>query len=392
MNIRKLKQEEIDLSISMSEFAFQLELTEEQRKSRREMINPEDTFVVVDHEKIVSKLTVLPFKTFIQGKEFAMGGVSGVVTWPEYRRSGLVKQLLRKGLEEMKEKGQTISFLFPFSIPFYRKYGWELFADKKMVTVKKAQLPRFQANIGCIRRVEKNYKLLDDMYQRFAMQFNGMLVRDKRWWQERLFPNIKGQLAIYYDEQGEAQGYLVYDVKNRTMKIQELIFLTTEAWRSLWTFISNHDSMVETVEYTTFGNDPALFFFKEPLVEQKTEPYFMARIVDLKQFLSMYPFLLADGESLVFHVEDQFCEWNTGTYFVNNNEVKQFQQTKEGSSCTHPPNRGIMCTIQDLSTMLLNYQKPSTLFMFEQISGNQEEVVLLEKAIPAKETAFFDFF
>ncbi len=392
MKIRKLLKEEVDYSISMSEFAFQLELTDEQRQLRREMIVPDETWVVEENGEISSKVTILPFKTYIQGEEFAMGGISGVVTWPEQRRGGLVKTLLKKSLEEMREKGQTISFLFPFSIPFYRKFGWELFADKKHVTVKKEQLPRFPKRSGSIRRVSKDYELLSSIYEKFAPNYNGMLVRDEKWWTKRLIPNMKGQQAVYFDNAGEAQGYIFYDVKQRNMKIYELIYLTADAWKSLWHFISDHDSMVEKVEYTTSASDPTLFFLNNPLVEQKVEPYFMARIVDVKPFLSRYPFQLSEGETIVLHVKDEFCEWNNGTYFVTNSEVKFFDQAKEGASCTHPPKRGISCTIQQLSAMLLTYQKPSTLLEFGEMMGNDVEVALFEKVIPCKNSAFYDFF
>ncbi|OIJ14129.1 hypothetical protein BKP35_07985 [Anaerobacillus arseniciselenatis] len=392
MNIRKLKQEEIDLSISMSEFAFQLKLSEEQRQKRKETIDPSNTIVATENEKIISKVTILPFETTIQGKTFSMGGVSGVVTWPEYRRNGLVKTLLKRSLEEMKDNGQTISFLFPFSISFYRKYGWEIFADKKRVTLTKAQIPRFETQKGSIERVAPNFELLNSMYQRFALEFNGMLLRDKKWWEDRIFANLKGQIAVYYDEQNEAQGYIEYDVKERKMKISELVYLTTAAWKQLWNFISNHDSMADTVEYTTFSKDPALFFINEPLVDQNIEPYFMARIVDVKEFLSMYPFDLKDEETIVLHIEDSFCNWNTGTFFVSNNEVKQFPASKEGVSCSHPPKRGITCSVRSLAAMLLNYQTPSILLQFEEITGAKKEVTLLERAIPGKDPAFFDFF
>ena len=60
-----------------------------------------------------------------------MGGIAGVATWPENRRQGHVSTLLKHALQEMKSKGQTLSFLHPFSIPFYRKFGWELYAEYK---------------------------------------------------------------------------------------------------------------------------------------------------------------------------------------------------------------------------------------------------------------------
>lgn len=392
MNIRKLKKTEIDFSIKMSEFAFQLELSDEKRELRRTLIDPENTWVMEENDEIISKVTVLPFKTYIQGKEFSMGGVSGVVTWPEARRGGLVKTLLKKSLEEMKEKGQMISFLFPFSIPFYRKYGWEVFADKKQITMKREQLPQFKREKGYVRRVENNYDLLNKIYIQYASTFNGTLVRDKKWWEKMLFLNRKGQTAVYYTEEGEPTGYICYDIKERTMNIYELTYLCRDGWQSLWHFISNHDSMIDTIKYTTFANDQALFFMDYPLVEQKIEPYFMARIVDVKEFLNAYPFQLTDDDTLIFHLDDSFCPWNNGTFFVTKAGVKQFQPTTAGSACTHPPKRGITCSIQSLTTMLLNYQTPSTLYRFSQVTGTKEEVVKLEKAIPLKDPAFFDFF
>ncbi len=52
-----------------------------------------------------------------------MGGVAGVATYPEYRRSGYVKELLQHSLQTMKKDGYTVSMLHPFAVSFYRKYG-----------------------------------------------------------------------------------------------------------------------------------------------------------------------------------------------------------------------------------------------------------------------------
>lgn len=62
-----------------------------------------------------------------------MGGIAGVATWPENRRGGLVSKLLSKALARMNEEGQVLSCLHPFSVPFYRKFGWELYTDYKNI-------------------------------------------------------------------------------------------------------------------------------------------------------------------------------------------------------------------------------------------------------------------
>lgn len=397
MNIRNLKKDEIDLSIKMSEFAFQYELTKEQRTSRVELINPEETWVITEQEKIASKMTVLPLYTYINGKKISMGGVSGVVTWPEYRRQGHVKALLQKGLSEMKKSGQIISYLFPFSIPFYRMYGWELFADRKIATVKIKQIPSFKPCSGIIRRIGQDSSVLNPIYERFALKMNGMLVRDANWWEDRIFKNVKGQIAVYKSENGDDEGYLIYDCKDRKMKVSEFVYLSKNAWRELWAFIANHDSMVDTVEFKTFSDDPTLYFLKDPKVEQKLEAYFMARIVDVKRFLEIYPFQLKNGESIVLNVEDYFCDWNTGTYIIKKdntdlNSIQVFQQMKEDTISNHSPKLGITCSIQQLTAMLLNYQKPSLLFEFEEITANPKEITSFEQAIPSRDTALYDFF
>lgn len=56
---------------------------------------------------------------------------------------GLMHALVRRVLEEMRENRQTISFLYPYSIPFYRKMGWEIISDKMSYTIKDTQLPKF---------------------------------------------------------------------------------------------------------------------------------------------------------------------------------------------------------------------------------------------------------
>ena len=40
----------------------------------------------------------------------------------------------------MKEKGQSIALLFPYSIPMYRKFGWEIISNKISYKIKDNQI------------------------------------------------------------------------------------------------------------------------------------------------------------------------------------------------------------------------------------------------------------
>ena len=130
--IKKLDQTYYNDVIALSKFAFQYELAESEYEKRFEEADLHDIWGWVTDDKLAGKVHIIPLEIFLNGQVFKMGGINAVATWPEYRRQGIIKHLLYHSIKEMKKNGQTLSFLSPFSFPFYRKYGWELtFTNKK---------------------------------------------------------------------------------------------------------------------------------------------------------------------------------------------------------------------------------------------------------------------
>ncbi len=54
----------------------------------------------------------------------------------------------------MRNDNRYISYLFPFSIPYYRKKGWEIMSDIVEFQVKDTQFPNYKEVAGQIRRVD----------------------------------------------------------------------------------------------------------------------------------------------------------------------------------------------------------------------------------------------
>lgn len=118
MDIRQLHSEEFNLSMDLSEYAFQYKLPSEKRANAKERFKAERVWGAFEEGTLEAKLTLLPFQVYIQGRLVPMGGLAGVATWPENRRQGHVAKLLAHTLQTMNEAGQTLSFLHPFLIPF----------------------------------------------------------------------------------------------------------------------------------------------------------------------------------------------------------------------------------------------------------------------------------
>lgn len=386
-HLKKLSEVDYEDIFSLSEFAFQYQLTNEQLETKQKEIAIHDIWGWMEDGKLAAKLHIIPLQCYIGGQIVEMGGISAVATWPEYRRKGIVKQLLHHSLKEMKKNGQLVSFLAPFSFKFYRKYGWELGFVNKNYSIPMESLKQVKWHAsGVVRRIEKDYPLLQSIYSDYARQFNGMLVRNEHWWKYRIF-NEKSQIAVSYNADGKSDGYLIYQVKNNLFKVEEIVYQSVEAKKVLFQFIANHDSMAKEVEMTVPENDSLPILMEDPIFKQELKPYFMVRIVDVEAFLHQYPFReVKNREAFSITVKDEFFQENEGTYQISN---KQGAVKFSGRTTSE---LNLHCSIQMLSMIMLNYKRAEELWESGLISGDRQAAVLLDTLVPERQTHLADFF
>lgn len=378
--------------MALSQFAFQFTLTQDQLETERARFRPEREWGVFEDGRLLSALTLLPLEVWVQGRKLAMGGIQGVATWPEARRKGCVAGLLRHALETMRQSGQTVSMLHPFSFPFYRKYGWELTIERKTYTVETRQFPPRVPVPGRVARVPKDAGLFDGVYAAFASRYNGTLVRTAEWWEERVFSR-PGLVAVYFSEAGAPEGYLMYEVRDRTLTVHEWVSNTEAARLGLWQYIANHDSMADRVTMTVPTDDPLPFLLPDPRIRQEIVPYFMSRIVDVEAFLAQYPFAPADGEDEVtLAVEDGHAPWNCGVFRLRIDRGGRARTERMAKDPAAEPEDLTACDIQTLTALLLGNRPATFLHEIGRLRGSREAAERLERRVPGRTGYLADFF
>jgi predicted acetyltransferase len=393
-NIKKIEYEDIAESLKLSEFAFQYELSAEERAERIAHFKPEYNWGYFVDEQLAAKMTIFPLHTRLNGTSYSMGGIAGVATWPEYRRHGMVKKLLIHALEKMKEHGQTISFLHPFEFSFYRKFGWETYTDYQKYEIPVFHILNQFVSTGRMKRTT-DWRVLDEIYQAYASKYNGMLIRDEDWWNTRILVK-KGDVAVFYDGSGIAKGYIHYQVKNKEFNLYELVFHDESARQGLWKFIADHDSMIEKILVSAPSDDRLAFLLANPRIKQETIPYFMARIVDIVRFLELYPGAVGlEKFKLELNIVDEYAPWNNGAFIVKWNssgkaKVKRAEagELKKAKEAEHL----VSCNIGTLTTLFMGYQRPKFLQSIGRLQTTDVVVELLEQLIPQKTTYLMDFF
>ena len=133
-------------------------------------------------DKLASMIVVYSMRVNIHDTIMPMGGITGVATYPEYTGRGLIHSLMRRALDYIHQNGMLLSFLYPYSIPFYRRMGWEIVSDKLTFTVKDTQLPKMRPVDGMVERVSLDSEDYHNVHSYFALQRHGALIRDDLSW------------------------------------------------------------------------------------------------------------------------------------------------------------------------------------------------------------------
>lgn len=371
----------------LSQFAFQYKLSDSELQRKREEAERHIIWGNMVNGQIGAKLHLIPLTVNINDTPLQMGGISSVATWPEYRRNGMVQELLAQALQHMKANNQVLSYLSPFSVPFYRKYGWEIAFSEKLYKIPIERLRKEWSVGGYMRRISPDIAILNEVYKEHGSRYSGTIIRDEKWWRQRVLKE-DAHIAVAFNENHQAIGYVIYEVKEKLFKVIEHAYQSLQGLKLLLQFIGNHDSMAKFVELVAPENDNIPLLIDEPRFETKVDPYFMARVVDVHAFLRQFPFAGSSQErSVSLYVEDEFMQDNTGVY--------QLHQNSEGvniSKITSNKKAGIVTTIQQFTVMFLGYRRPRELYQLGLVHGDEPGINALEELIPHQQTYFPDYF
>ena len=136
--IRKLSVDDLDQYDRLLRYAFQVTEgalqesgweDEDIRQSKFPILARASVLGCFDGESLVSQFAVYPVKMNIHSVIYPVGFVTSVATYPEYAGMGLMSRLMKQSLTDMRERGRTLALLYPYSIPLYRKRGWEIISD-----------------------------------------------------------------------------------------------------------------------------------------------------------------------------------------------------------------------------------------------------------------------
>ena len=397
--MRELDENDLEQFNALFQYAFQITSydlfqtgwqQDEIKSSKRPILAQSYTLGWFYKEKLASMIVVYSMKVNIYDTIMDMGGITGVATYPEYTGRGLIHSLMRRALEYMHKQDMPISFLYPYSIPFYRKMGWEIASDKLTFTVKDTQLPKARPVSGMVERVSLDSEDYHNVHSYFSLQRHGCMIRDELFWNEYWrWDNEDIIAAVYYNKEHKPLGYVVYYIANDIFHIKEMVYLNIEANYGLWNYISAHFSMINEVRGDNYSGEPMAYLFEDSEISETISPYIMARIINVKDFLTDYPYQVTPEDFKIhFKVHDEMAPWNEGDYMVSWHDGQTTCEQVEDNQSINV----VELSVNTLTTMLMGYKRPSYLYDHEKLKTEYYMLTWLERLIPAEKPYFSDYF
>lgn len=383
--IRDLTTDDVDQYNALLRYAFQVTeqdlmnagwRADEIKQSKFPVVERADILGCYDGEELVSQFAVYPLEMNVYDAIYSIGFITSVSTYPEYSGKGIMSRLMKQSLIRMREKNQSLALLYPYSIPLYRKYGWEIISNKISYTIKDRQIPSKTKAPGSVHRVDWENVDFKTLHAGFARQTHGCLFRNTLAWEEYWRWDYDDTVvAIYYSVDNQPLGYMVYLIRNDIMYIKEMIYLNREAQKGLWEYIHAHDSMIDEVRGNTYLNEPVAFDMDDGDIKETIRPYIMGRIVDIETFIEKYhcdP--LEQNVCIAFDITDTVLEWNNKTITILFHEGHC--KITEQKAKYH-----VAMNIATLTTLLLGYKTAIQLYRTERIVADEHAVRRLDDVI-----------
>ncbi|EOH92716.1 hypothetical protein UAW_02754 [Enterococcus haemoperoxidus ATCC BAA-382] len=394
--VRLMGEEKIDEIFDLAAYAFNAEPTEKRKLRFKNIVTHSLNYGYFSEDTLTSQIISTPFKVAFHGISYQMAGIGCVSSYPEYRGQGGISMIMKQLLTELAENKVELAYLAPFSYPFYRKYGFEQIFEQISYTVKAEDWPNVKATPGKMKRVtyKEAKNVCQQIYSELPSNQRGAVIRDDWWFGYAFGLDDKNRFALYEDELGNLQGYLIYQSSAERFVIKEWGYVTNQAFQSLVRFIGSHNGASREFHLETGSDGTNLsYLMPSPLVEMKITPFMMARIVDLESFLDKYPFTEGDKETYYIKVEDEYGPWNKGIWELEITKtglstVRKLEQIPESLT----ENEVISSTIQVLTQLFMGYRTGSELYFYGKITGQEKLIQTLGQRLVEGKPILADYF
>jgi predicted acetyltransferase len=329
----------------------------------RKVFEPERTFGFQVDGRWISTCGAYTRRLTVPGGSVPAAAVTVVTVQPSYRRKGLLTEMMKHQLYDIRRREEPVALLWASESAIYGRFGYGQASPQARLSGKTkttAFRPDVDLGSGSVGEVERDQAIpmIKRLHQALLPERVGALDRNDDWWDVRWHdpePLRRGatayRFALHYDRRGRPDGYVAFRVKNNwdesgaEVIIDELDAASGAARGALWRFVLDLD-LVRTFTRHGAPLDEAVRYLVSDLhsIKAELQDGTYARLVDVPRALEARRYLTE--LEVTIRVEDPLLRQNSGTFQVAGDH--------DGASVTRGRSRpDLVMNVRDLGAIYL---------------------------------------
>lgn len=299
----------------------------------RELIDPARSTAVWDGARCVAATSTFPFRLSVPGGAVVpAAGVTGVGVMGTHRRRGILTSMMRRQLDDLRERGEALAVLTASEPAIYGRFGYgvgtmALSAEIDTTRVR-LDLPPGSDEVRLrYAKVGDSLAACEALYARQVPLRPGMLARQPGWDRlttvdpESYRDGASAAQCVLAERAGELVGYARYRVSmtstprgvSGTVTLLDLEAVDPAVSATLWRYLFDLD-LTDTLKVR---NRPVDDPFQHLVSDVRRcgirlKDALHVRLVEVGAALESRTY--AAPVDVVLEVEDAFCPWNAGRW------------------------------------------------------------------------------
>lgn len=269
----------------------------------------------------------------VPGSTLPTAAVTMVTVRPTHRRRGILRQLMRRQMDDAREQGFPLATLWASEAIIYQRFGYGLAFQRNRIEIdpRRAAFLNNPTPVGTLRLLtaEEALEQLPPVYERIRRTMPASFQRSRLWWERRTLadsprarhgggPIFKVALVI----DGQIEGYAVYNIHPSwgtdglpaaSLDVLEALGTTPAATREIWRYLFGVDLIAQVRTFRLCAEHPLLLSLADARqLRTSLGDGTWVRLIEVGAALEGRRYL-SEG-ALTFQLTDAFCPWNEGVW------------------------------------------------------------------------------
>ncbi len=275
-----------------------------------------------DGKTLMADMEIENRTSFFGSNTLTCAAVGGVASKPEFRNRGSVRSMFNALFNNDEfRRGAEISFLYPFSCAYYKKFGYESAGRAVELKVPFTEFRNIPKCSDVFLYEEQNNDSFFELYNQSAKKNLLAFCRKDR----NFFTFDPYKSLMYTYVLNDYSAYVTFKVsrENDTVYVKEIEFLNKEALMKIAGFLRSFEGNQKYAVFTKLSeNSPVLTLFNdEKTVSKRLFSTGAARILDVESVLLKKDYPLSSGSFSLKCVDTAIAK-NNAVFDVNYSDGK----------------------------------------------------------------------